>query len=117
MGTKSTKEENFSKEHRLLKKDILDMLVVTFPAGNSLTLVVALGLIGAFGGGAKAFEIFRSLRCNMFRGMKNNNNGTHDWELCLVLFPLPEFSTAGSSSSSRFRLTNTTFIKERSVLL
>lgn len=66
MGTKSTKEENFSKEHRLLKKDIRDMLVVTFPAGNSLTLVVARGLIGAFGGGARAFEFFGLLRCDMF---------------------------------------------------
>ena len=39
MGTKSTKDANFSILQRLRKKDILDKLVEMFPAGNSLTLV------------------------------------------------------------------------------
>jgi hypothetical protein len=41
-GTKSIKVENLSKEQRLRKKDILDPLVATFPAGNSLARVLGL---------------------------------------------------------------------------
>ena len=44
MSTKSTNERNFGILQRLCKNAILELLVVTFPAENSLTLVFSLAL-------------------------------------------------------------------------